>query len=230
MSDAPLILAVDDEDNLLFIVSSALRLAGYRVATATTGRDAIRQVQSERPSLIVLDVMLPDLDGFEVCRRLRTDRDDTPIVFLTARDLAEDRLTGLTIGGDDYLAKPFNIEELIARVGIILRRIGQAAATANIMRYDDLVLDDDAHRVTRGTVELNLSPTEYKLLRYLLRNSGRVLSRQQILDHVWDYNFYGESTVVETFISTLRRKLDVGSDEPAALIETVRGVGYRLGR
>ncbi len=176
--------------------------------------------------MIVLDVMLPDLDGFEVCRRLRQDRIDTPVIFLTARDETEDRLRGLTIGGDDYLTKPFSIEELIARVGIILRRIGKANASA-LMTYDDLSLDDESHRVTRAGAEITLSPTEYKLLRLLLRHRGKALSRHQILDHVWDFDFDGESTVVETFVSTLRRKLDTGGPQ---LIETVRGLGYRLGR
>ena len=220
------ILSVDDEENLRFIVSSALRLANYEVVTASNGRDALKQVEQHHPALIVLDVMLPDLDGFEVCRRLRQDRVDTPIIFLTARDETEDRLRGLTIGGDDYLTKPFSVEELIARVGVILRRSGRSSGST-ALEYEDLVLDDDAHRVTRGGVELTLSPTEYKLLRLLLRHRGRALSRQQILDHVWDFDFDGESTVVETFISTLRRKLDNGGP---ALIETVRGIGYRLGR
>ena len=223
---APRILAVDDEENLRFIISSALRIAGYDVTTASNGRDALRQAEQLQPSLIVLDVMLPDLDGFEVCRRLRADRFEAPVIFLTARDETEDRLRGLTIGGDDYLTKPFSIEELIARVGVILRRAGRAPMSA-VLEYEDLLLDDDAHRVTLASREVALSPTEYKLLRLLLRNRGRALSRQQILDHVWDFDFDGESTVVETFISTLRRKLD-GSGP--GMIETVRGLGYRLGR
>lgn len=220
------ILVVDDEANMRFIVSSALRLAGYDVLQADSGRAALRQAEAGSPELIVLDVMLPDLDGFEVCRRLRSDRNDTPVIFLTARDEPDDRLRGLTIGGDDYLTKPFSVEELVARVGIILRRIGRATSSA-AMTYEDLTLDDDSHRVTRAEREISLSPTEYKLLRLLLRHRGKAMSRQQILDHVWDFDFDGESTVVETFISTLRRKLDTGG---ATLIETVRGVGYRLGR
>jgi two-component system OmpR family response regulator len=225
-ANAPRILAVDDEENLRFIVSSALRLAGYDVTTANDGREALRQAEALQPSLIVLDVMLPDLDGFEVCRRLRADRFEAPIIFLTARDETEDRLRGLTIGGDDYLTKPFSIEELIARVGVILRRVGRAPTSA-VLEYGELSLDDDAHRVTLASREVALSPTEYKLLRLLLRNRGRALSRQQILDHVWDFDFDGESTVVETFISTLRRKLDGNG---TGMIETVRGLGYRLGR
>ena len=161
-----------------------------------------------------------------MCRRLRADGIDTPVIFLTARDATDDRLRGLTIGGDDYLTKPFSIEELVARARVILRRVG-VGADADVLRHADLVLDDAAHRVLRGGAELALSPTEYKLLRYLLRNRGRALSRNQILDHVWDYDFDGESTVVETFVSSLRRKLDAGGGTP--LIHTVRGVGYRLG-
>ena len=226
MITAPKVLAVDDEDNLLFIVASAFKLAGYGVVPATNGRDALRLAASESPDLIVLDVMLPDLDGFEVCRRLRSDGIDIPIIFLTARDATDDRLRGLTIGGDDYLTKPFSIEELVARAGVILRRIGRSSSS-NLMRCDDLVLDDDSHRVTRAEREVHLSPTEYKLLRFLLRNRGRALTRNQILDHVWDFDFDGESTVVETFVSSLRRKID--SDGAASLIHTVRGIGYRLG-
>jgi two-component system OmpR family response regulator len=174
---------------------------------------------------MVLDVMLPDLSGFDVCRRLRADGNDVPVIFLTARDATEDRLRGLTIGGDDYMTKPFSVEELVARARVILRRVGIAGG-AEILRFGDLELDDDSHRVLRGGEEVSLSPTEYKLLRFLLRNKGRVLTRNQILDHVWDYDFDGESTVVETFVSSLRRKLDHGGP---GVIHTVRGVGYRLG-
>jgi two-component system OmpR family response regulator len=173
---------------------------------------------------MVLDVMLPDLDGFEVCRRLRQDGIDLPVLFLTARDDAGDRLRGLTIGGDDYVVKPFSVEELVARVKVILRRAG-VATEASVHRCGPIELDDDAHVVRRDGEIAALSPTEYKLLRFLMRNRGRVLTRSQILDHVWDYDFDGESTVVETFVSSLRRKVDVGPDR---LIHTVRGVGYRL--
>jgi len=223
---------VDDEENLAFVVTSAFRLAGFDVVAAGTGNEALREVARSRPHLIVLDVMLPDLDGFDVCRRLRADGDDTPVIFLTARDATDDRLRGLTIGGDDYLTKPFSIEELVARARVILRRVG-LSSDAEVLRFGDLELDDASHRVVRAGTELALSPTEYKLLRYLLRNRGRVLSRNQILDHVWDYDFDGESTVVETFVSSLRRKLDAaggaGGTGAVALIHTVRGVGYRLG-
>jgi two-component system OmpR family response regulator len=156
---------------------------------------------------------------------MRADGNDVPVIFLTARDATEDRLRGLTIGGDDYMTKPFSVEELVARARVILRRVGIAAG-AEVLRFGDLDLDDDSHRVVRGGDEIALSPTEYKLLRFLLRNRGRVLTRNQILDHVWDYDFDGESTVVETFVSSLRRKLDNGG---VGLIHTVRGVGYRLG-
>jgi len=221
----PKVLVVDDEENLCFVIAAAFRLGAFDVATAASGTDALREVERFRPDLVVLDVMLPDVDGFDVCRRLRADGNDVPVIFLTARDATEDRVRGLTIGGDDYMTKPFSVEELIARGRVILRRIGVASG-ADVLRFDVVVLDDDSHRVTRSGVEVPLSPTEYKLLRFMLRNRGRALSRNQILDHVWDYDFDGESTVVETFVSSLRRKLDLGGP---SLIHTVRGVGYRLG-
>jgi two-component system, OmpR family, response regulator len=218
------VLVVDDEENIAYVVTAALRVSGFDVASASSGRDALREVERFRPDLIVLDVMLPDLDGFEICRRLRNDGVDVPVVFLTARDATEDRLRGLTIGGDDYVSKPFSVEELVARVRVILRRVGVAVG-ADVFRCADLELDDDAHRVTRAGIDVSLSPTEYKLLRFLLRHQGRALTRAQILDHVWDYDFDGESSVVETFMSSLRRKVDSGQPK---LIHTVRGVGYRL--
>jgi two-component system OmpR family response regulator len=218
-------MVVDDEENLSFVIAAAFRLASFDVTTAGTGGDALRECGRFRPDLMVLDVMLPDLSGFDVCRRLRAEGYDVPVIFLTARDATEDRLRGLTIGGDDYMTKPFSVEELVARARVILRRVGIAGG-AEVLRFGDLELDDDSHRVLRGGEEVALSPTEYKLLRFLLRNKGRVLTRNQILDHVWDYDFDGESTVVETFVSSLRRKLDHGGP---GLIHTVRGVGYRLG-
>ena len=175
-------------------------------------------------NVAILDVMLPDQDGFEMCRQLRSAGHDFPIVFLTARDATEDRVRGLTIGGDDYLTKPFSVEELVARVQVILRRVGKKPP-GRTFRCGPLVLDDAAHLVTRNGEHIILSPTEYKLLRYLLRNTGNVVSRDQILDHVWDYNFEGESTVVETFISTLRKKVDHGDPR---LIHTIRSIGYRM--
>jgi two-component system, OmpR family, response regulator len=218
------LLLVDDEDNLRSMLEAALRHNGFDVVTAANGRDALAAVPAERPDLVLLDVMLPDLDGFEVCRRLRTEGVRTPVLFLTARDETADKVRGLTLGGDDYLVKPFSLEELVARVQAVLRRTGAAAPDA-VLRCEDLELDDDAHRVTRAGVEVALSPTEYKLLRYLLLNKGRVLSKAQILDHVWQYDFGGDGGVVETYIGYLRRKVD--TVEPR-LIRTIRGVGYTL--
>jgi two-component system OmpR family response regulator len=222
---APKVMVVDDEENLSFVIAAAFRLASFDVATAATGTDALRECGRFRPDLMVLDVMLPDLSGFDVCRRMRAEGNDVPVIFLTARDATEDRLRGLTIGGDDYMTKPFSVEELVARARVILRRVGITNGS-EVLRFGDLELDDDSHRVLRSGEEVPLSPTEYKLLRFLLRNKGRVLTRNQILDHVWDYDFDGESTVVETFVSSLRRKLDQGGP---GVIHTVRGVGYRLG-
>ena len=218
------LLLVDDEDNLRSMLDAALRHNGFEVHTAATGRDAIDAAHELRPDLIVLDVMLPDLDGFEVCRRLRTNGSRTPVLFLTARDATEDKVRGLTLGGDDYLVKPFSLEELVARIGAVLRRAGLARPDA-VFTCGDLEMDDDAHRVIRGGEEIALSPTEYNLLRYLLVNRDRVLSKSQILDHVWQYDFGGDGGVVETYIGYLRRKVD--TREPR-LIHTVRGVGYTI--
>jgi two-component system OmpR family response regulator len=206
------------------MLEAALRHSGFDVHPVANGRDAIAAVPTVQPDLIVLDVMLPDLDGFDVCKRLRTSGDRTPVLFLTARDATEDKVRGLTLGGDDYLVKPFSLEELVARITAVLRRAGLDPA-AEALRCDDLVMDDDAHLVTKGGREVNLSPTEYNLLRYLLVNKGRVVSKAQILDHVWDYDFGGDGGVVETYIGYLRRKLDTGDPR---LIQTIRGVGYTL--
>jgi two-component system OmpR family response regulator len=224
LGDRTRVLVVDDEENIRFLLDVALRHLGFEVELATTGREAIDKVASTKPDLVVLDVMLPDLDGFEVCRRLRAEGSRTPVLFLTARDATEDKVRGLTIGGDDYVEKPFSLEELVARVQAVLRRAGLAQPDATL-RCADLELDDDAHRVVRAGNEVALSPTEYKLLRYLLVNQGRVVSKTQILDHVWEYDFGGDAGVVETYVSYLRRKLD--QTEPR-LIQTVRGVGYSL--
>lgn len=219
------ILVVEDEANIAYVVTAALELTGFDVVGARTGREALKILAGgDTPDMIVLDVMLPDLDGFEVCRRLRSERNASPILFLTALDSTEDRIRGLTIGGDDYLTKPFSVEELIARVRVILRRIGRLSES-QVARCGGLELNDEAHWVTLSGQPVELSLTEYKVLRFLLRNTGRVLTRAQILDHVWDYDFRGESSVVETFVSSLRKKL--GSDG-SRLIQTVRGVGYRL--
>lgn len=218
------VLLVDDEENLRSMLDAALRHSGFDVVPVATGREALEAVKSERPELIVLDVMLPDIDGFEVCRRLRTEGDHTPVLFLTARDATEDAVRGLTLGGDDYLVKPFSLEELVARISSVLRRAG-LTKPGSVLACADLVLDDDAHRVTRAGEPVSLSPTEYNLLRYLLVNQGQALSKAQILDHVWHYDFGGDGGVVETYIGYLRRKLD--HTEPK-LIHTIRGVGYSL--
>ena len=218
------LLLVDDEDNLRSMLEAALRHSGFEVHPVANGRDALEAVPVVQPDLIVLDVMLPDLDGFDVCRRLRSSGNRTPVLFLTARDATEDRVRGLTLGGDDYLVKPFSLEELVARITAVLRR-SRLDPAAEYLRCADLQMDDDAHRVLRAGNEVNLSPTEYNLLRYLLVNKGRVVSKAQILDHVWDYDFGGDGGVVETYIGYLRRKLDTADPK---LIQTIRGVGYTL--
>ncbi len=222
-SDASLLI-VDDEPNLLSMLAAALRHNGFDVTTASDGREALAAVKDHRPDLIVLDVMMPELDGFEVCRRLRFEGDQTPILFLTARDSTEDKVRGLTLGGDDYLEKPFSLEELVARAQAILRRTA-IGSQGTVHRLEDLEMDEDAHRVSRAGADIALSPTEFNLLRYLLINQGRVLSKAQILDHVWQYDFGGDGGVVETYIGYLRRKIDVAGPP---LIHTIRGVGYTL--
>ncbi len=218
------LLLVDDEDNLRTMLEAALNHHGFEVVSAANGRQALDAVAATHPALIVLDVMMPDLDGFEVCRRLRQNGNRTPVVFLTAKDSTEDAVRGLTLGGDDYLVKPFSLEELVARINAVLRRTGAGEPNRQLL-CADLQLDDDAHQVTRQGQDVSLSPTEYNLLRYLLVNQGRVLSKAQILDHVWQYDFGGDGGVVETYIGYLRRKLD--REEPR-LIHTIRGVGYTL--
>jgi two-component system OmpR family response regulator len=219
------ILVVDDEPNIVDVVSMALRFHGYAVETAGTGTDALNAVSAFRPDLIVLDVMLPDMEGFEVARRLGAERAGTPIVFLTARDAPEDKLRGLTTGGDDYVTKPFSLEELLARVRNILRRAGLAQPDSSRLTFEDLELDEDTREVSRAGEAVELTATEYRLLRYLMLNPRRVLTRAQILDHVWDYDFGGDARVLETYVSYLRKKLDVHGP---SLIHTVRGVGYAL--
>jgi two-component system OmpR family response regulator len=220
----PRILVVDDEPNITELVAMALRYEGFTVRTAATGRDALRFAAEFKPALVVLDVMLPDVDGLEVLKRLNSEGRKVPIIFLTARDATEDKVHGLTVGGDDYVTKPFSIEELVARVRVVLRRHGDSA-DSRVLRLADLELDEDAHEVRRSNEAIELTPTEFRLLRYLLANAGRVLSRNQILDHVWDYDFGGDASVLETYISYLRRKVD-RFDPP--LIQTVRGIGYVL--
>ncbi len=218
------LLLVDDEDNLRSMLEAALRYEGFDVHAASSGRDALDVLDEQSPDLIVLDVMMPDLDGFEVCRRMRNDGVKTPVLFLTARDATEDKVRGLTLGGDDYLVKPFSLDELVARISAVLRRSGLVRAGA-VLRCADLEMDDDAHVVRRAGDEVPLSPTEYNLLRFLLANQGRVLSKPQILDHVWQYDFGGDGGVVETYIGYLRKKID--RVDPR-LIHTVRGFGYAL--
>ncbi|MDX6535348.1 MAG: two-component system, OmpR family, response regulator [Gaiellales bacterium] len=219
------ILVVDDEDSITQLVSTVLRYEGFEVECAADGRSALRVAEEFRPDLVVLDVMLPDWDGFEVYRRLANGAPRMPVLFLTAKDGAQDRVHGLTLGADDYVGKPFSLDELVARVRAVLRRThGQAQSPE--LRYHDLSIDEDAHEVRRGDRVVDLTPTEYHLLRYLLVNAGRVVSKAQILDHVWRYDFNGDASVVETYISYLRKKLDRSGDEP--LIQTVRGFGYAL--
>jgi len=219
------VLVVDDEPNIVDIVSMALRFQGFEVASATTGAEALAAVAEFRPHLMVLDVMLPDMEGFEVARRLGAQRAEVPIIFLTARDATEDKIQGLTIGGDDYVTKPFSLEELVARIRTILRRTGMAESDTSTLVFDDLELDEDTREVTRGGTPVELTATEYRLLRYLMLNPRRVLTRAQILNHVWDYDFGGDARVLETYISYLRKKVDVLG---VPLIHTVRGVGYAL--
>ncbi|MFJ4162318.1 response regulator transcription factor [Micrococcus luteus] len=220
------LLVVDDEPNIRELLSTSLRYAGFEVTAAANGREALDAAEEFQPDLAVLDVMLPDMDGFTVTRRLRSAGRHFPVVFLTARDGTEDKITGLTVGGDDYVTKPFSLDEVVARIRAVLRRTASLDDDAAVLRVDDLELDDDAHEVRRGGEVVELSPTEFKLLRYLMMNPNRVLSKAQILDHVWEYDFNGDASIVESYISYLRRKIDVGGREK--MIHTKRGVGYML--
>jgi two-component system OmpR family response regulator len=219
------VLVVDDEENIADVVSMALRYQGFEVETAGDGRSALEAVDRFKPELLVLDIMLPDMEGFDVADRLRGRRSEVPIVFLTARDAPEDKLRGLTRGGDDYVTKPFSLEELVARIRNVLRRSGATEPETSTLAFEDLTLDEDTREVTRGGEPVELTATEYRLLRYLMLNPRRVLTREQILDHVWNYDFGGDARVLETYISYLRKKLD--KDGPS-LIHTSRGVGYAL--
>lgn len=221
------VLVVDDEEYITDLLSTSLRFQGFEVATAGAGFEALSSVASFDPDLVLMDVMMPDIDGFEVCRRMRSDGDLRPVIFLTARDTKDDMLSGFTKGGDDYITKPFSLEEVVARINAVLRRTNSAGveAGASVHTYADLVMDDDAHRATRSGDPIELSPTEWKLLRYLLMNAERVLSKTQILDHVWQYDFGGDASSVETYISYLRKKVDHVDPK---LIQTVRGVGYTI--
>lgn len=222
------VLVVDDEDHITELVALALGYNGFDVQRADSGRAALAAVHDHRPDLIVLDVMLPDLDGFEVARRIRSAEGagaHVPIIFLTARDATADKVEGLRLGSDDYVTKPFSIEELVERVRAVLRRTTGAGPGERKLAFADLVLDEDTRDVWRNGRLIELTPTEYKLLRYLLVNARRVLTREQILEHVWEYTFAGNASVLETYISYLRHKID---DEATPLIHTVRGVGYSL--
>ncbi|TDD36046.1 response regulator transcription factor [Actinomadura sp. KC06] len=219
------ILVVDDEAYLADLVATALRYEGFETAVAGSGAEALASIPRFGPDLIVLDVMLPDGSGLDACARLRRDGCQAPVVFLTARDATEDKIKGLTVGGDDYVTKPFSLEELIARIRAVLRRTRPAGRDRARLSFADLELDEDTYEVRRGGVLVDLTPTEFKLLRYLLLNSGRVLTKRQILDHVWQYDFGGGDGVVQTYVSYLRRKLD---DRDPRLIHTVPRVGYIL--
>jgi two-component system OmpR family response regulator len=220
------VLVVDDESALADLLSMALRYEGWEVRTAGDGAEAIRTTRELRPDAVVLDVMLPDMDGLTVLGRLRRELPEVPVLFLTARDAVEDRIAGLTAGGDDYVTKPFSLEEVVARLRGLLRRSGAAAARSeSVLAVGDLVLDEDSHEVSRAGREIHLTATEFELLRYLMRNPRRVLSKAQILDRVWSYDFGGQANVVELYISYLRRKIDAGR---SPMIHTRRGAGYLI--
>ena len=220
------VLTVDDEPSLTELLSMAMRYEGWDVSTAASGSAAVKVAREVRPDAIVLDMMLPDFDGLEVIRRIRMDQPDVPVIFLTAKDAVGDRIGGLTAGGDDYVTKPFSLEEVIARLRALLRRSGATApASDSLLVVGDLTLDEDSHEVTRGGTQVNLTATEFELLRYLMRNPKRVLSKAQILDRVWNYDFGGQANVVELYISYLRKKIDA---DRSPMIHTMRGAGYVL--
>jgi two-component system OmpR family response regulator len=225
MSGTHRVLVVDDEPNIVDVIAMALRYQGFEVESAGTGAAALAAVAGFRPDIIVLDVMLPDMEGFDVAERLGAQRARVPIVFLTARDATQDKIRGLTLGGDDYVTKPFSLEELIARIRTILRRAGLAEAETSRLVFEDVELDEDAHEVSRAGHPIELTPTEYRLLRYLMLNPRRVLTRAQLLEHVWQYDFGGDARILETYVSYVRKKLDAHGPP---LIHTVRGVGYVL--
>ncbi|MBI5027395.1 MAG: response regulator transcription factor [Actinobacteria bacterium] len=220
------VLTVDDESSLTELLSMALRYEGWEVTTAASGLAAVKAAREVRPDAIVLDMMLPDFDGLEVMRRVRAEQPDVPVIFLTAKDALDDRIGGLTAGGDDYVTKPFSVEELVARLRALLRRSGATTLrNESQLVVGDLILDEDSHEVTRGGEVISLTATEFELLRYLMRNPRRVLSKAQILDRVWNYDFGGQANVVELYISYLRKKIDAGR---APMIHTMRGAGYVL--
>lgn len=230
------LVVVDDEPSIRDLLVASLHFAGFEVATAASGSQAIQVIEKTRPDLIVLDVMLPDIDGFTVTSRIRQDGIDAPVLFLTARDDTQDKVMGLTVGGDDYVTKPFSLEEVVARIKAILRRTREHEEDDPLIRVGDLEINEDSHDVTRAGQPIDLSPTEYKLLRYLMDNEGRVLSKAQILDHVWQYDWGGDAAIVESYISYLRKKVDGiqvkdpdgHSHKVTPLIETKRGIGYMI--
>ncbi|MEY4990214.1 MAG: hypothetical protein RIS08_440 [Actinomycetota bacterium] len=220
------VLVVDDEPNIRDLLSASLRFAGHQVITSHNGTDAVAKIIDNQPDIVLLDVMLPDVSGFGVTKKIRSMGIETPILFLTARDDTEDKVTGLTVGGDDYVTKPFSLDEIMARISAIMRRTGKDQVAESVIKVGELEMNEDAHEVTVNGTPVDLSPTEYQLLRYLAQNPNRVLTKAQILDHVWEYDFNGEMGIVESYVSYLRKKLDPISSEP--LIITKRGVGYLL--
>jgi two-component system, OmpR family, response regulator len=221
------VLVVDDEQGIIDLVSMALRYEGLGVSSADSGRAALASINEQRPDLLILDVMMPDLNGFEIMQRIATDEPRIPVIFLTARQDLDDKRQGFSLGADDYLTKPFSVEELMFRVRALLRRTGDHNGASSVLQFEDLVLDGDRHEASRAGQILELTPTEFRLLQYLLLNSERVVSKTQILDRVWESDFERDENVVETFVSTLRRKIELHGPR---LIQTVRGVGYRLRR
>ena len=221
------LLVVDDEPNIVELLSASLRYAGFEVDVARSGPEAVRVARLVNPDLLVLDVMMPGMDGFDVVRRLRADGLRVPVLFLTARDSTEDKISGLTLGGDDYVTKPFSLEEVIARIRAILRRfeVEKELVASPRIAFADIEMDEETHEVWKAGELVSLSPTEFKLLRYFMQNTGRVLSKTQILDHVWNYDFGGDANVVESYVSYLRRKVDTTTPK---LLHTLRGVGYTL--
>lgn len=230
------LVVVDDEPSIRDLLVASLHFAGFEVTTAASGSEAIEVIEKTKPDLIVLDVMLPDIDGFTVTSRIRQEGIDAPVLFLTARDDTQDKIMGLTVGGDDYVTKPFSLEEVVARIKAILRRTREHEEDDPLIRVGDLEINEDSHDVTRAGQPIGLSPTEYKLLRYLMDNEGRVLSKAQILDHVWQYDWGGDAAIVESYISYLRKKVDgiKVKDQDGhlrkvtPLIETKRGIGYMI--
>jgi two-component system OmpR family response regulator len=218
------VLIVDDEPNIRDLLSTSLRFAGFSVHAVGNGADAVHAAEKGAPDIILLDVMLPDMNGFSVTKKLRSMGINAPVLFLTARDETADKVTGLTVGGDDYMTKPFSLDEIVARINAILRRTKQVETEESVLEVGEIKINQDAHEVFANGQVVDLSPTEYKLLRFLISNPNRVLTKAQILDHVWEYDFNGEMGIVESYVSYLRKKLDPITSEP--LIQTKRGVGY----